>query len=425
MALECATTTGSKGPNIEAKDPQVLAGVEQPAIGNLKPTVATDGALNRTTDRSAIYAVESVCQGPKGDGTIHNSTEKYWTMVSSKKGTPNKKKVQQVEQRQKAINSSVAEVLKGEHVPSSSTPTIHFSSPQVEKIIKESQIEMMLNANLMFKQPLVTLNTSVYGIPSQSCESFSEHGGESGQPILSTGNNKEIIQAKVRDMASNLWADQREEDDEENWGDEFAGNLTEDGDQDSEDEGVLSVGSPSLQKSGNSTILSSNSKLNAKAPVFVPKAGQQHFGTSTTGATRMKNAVPSRSGQQQIIRSTPAATLVEDQYAVTPSAFGQQQQIANSLHVVTSNAEQQQHDLASAMSIAGQQQKNASTSTGLILPSNDAKQQQDLNATLITLEDRKLLNVIVSSKPVNSLNHSAFSTGRLAKDMNKIQGIEP
>lgn len=71
---------------------------------------------------------------------------------------------------------------------------IHFSSPQVEKISKESQIEMMLNANLMFKQPLVMLNTSAYDIPSQSCESFGEHGAESGQPILSTGNNKEIIQ---------------------------------------------------------------------------------------------------------------------------------------------------------------------------------------------------------------------------------------
>ncbi|XP_019260723.1 PREDICTED: uncharacterized protein LOC109238702 [Nicotiana attenuata] len=107
------------------------------------------------------------------------------------------------------------------------TPTILFSSPQVEKIIKESQIEMMMYPNPIFKQPLVTLNTSAYDIPSQSCESLGEHRDESGQPILSTGNNNEIIQANVRDMISEskLLEHQREEDDDE---ENYAGNSSDD-----------------------------------------------------------------------------------------------------------------------------------------------------------------------------------------------------
>lgn len=36
--------------------------------------------------------------------------------------------------------------------------TLHFSSPQVETIIKDTQVAMMLNDNPMTKKPLVTLN---------------------------------------------------------------------------------------------------------------------------------------------------------------------------------------------------------------------------------------------------------------------------
>lgn len=113
------------------------------------------------------------------------------------------------------------------------TPTIHFSSPHVEKIIKDSQIKMMLDANPMFKQLLVTLNTSMYDIPSQSCKSIGEHGGESGQPSISTANNKGIIQAKVREMVINskVWNDLREYDNEEGWGDGIAGFSSEEDDQ--------------------------------------------------------------------------------------------------------------------------------------------------------------------------------------------------
>lgn len=102
---------------------------------------------------------------------------------------------------------------------SSNAPVLHFSNPKVEKIIKNAQNEMMMEA-AMVKQPLVTLNTSVHDIPSQSVESFGEFEGESGQLMISTGNNNEIIRANVRDMVakSKLWKEQREEDDEEDWG---------------------------------------------------------------------------------------------------------------------------------------------------------------------------------------------------------------
>lgn len=132
---------------------------------------------------------------------------------------------------------------------SSNTPTLQFSCPRMEQIIKDAQNAMMLHTT-MFKQPLVTLNTSVFEVPSQSLESFGEYGGEPGQLTLSTGNNNEVIQANVRTMVikSKLWADQCEEDEKEDWANEIVGDSTNEADQNSEDEGVLSVGSPSLPK---------------------------------------------------------------------------------------------------------------------------------------------------------------------------------
>lgn len=106
---------------------------------------------------------------------------------------------------------------------------------------------MTINTN-MVKQPMVTLNTSVL-----SC---GEYGGEKGQLMLSSGNNNEVTQENMRGMVikSMFWADQREDNDEEGWGDEYAGNSTEEDDQDSEDEGVLFIGSPSLPKIASSTM---------------------------------------------------------------------------------------------------------------------------------------------------------------------------
>lgn len=140
----------------------------------------------------------------------------------------------------------------------------------------------------MVKQPLVTLNTSVFEVPSQSRESFGEYGGESRQLMLSTGNNNEIIQANVREMVikSKFLADQCEEDEDEDWGVEIAEESTDVTDQESADEDVLSVASPTLPK----TYAKLKSKLNLNAPEFVPrnspimpKPGQQQHIKSTAG----------------------------------------------------------------------------------------------------------------------------------------------
>lgn len=47
----------------------------------------------------------------------------------------------------------------------------------------------MTNSTKNIKPPLVTLNTSVQEVPSQSMESFGEHEGDSGQMLLSIGND--------------------------------------------------------------------------------------------------------------------------------------------------------------------------------------------------------------------------------------------
>lgn len=118
--------------------------------------------------------------------------------------------------RRKDSNSNLGVELIGVQAHSSNAPTLHFSNPNVEPIIKDAQNEMIMKAN-MVKQPLATLNTSVFDVPSQSVETFGEFEGEFGQLMLSTGNNNEVIHANVRLMTikSKLWQDKREKDDEE------------------------------------------------------------------------------------------------------------------------------------------------------------------------------------------------------------------
>lgn len=179
----------------------------------------------------------------------------------------------QVEQRQNAINSSVAEVSKGELVPRSSTTTILFSSSQVENIIKQAQAEMVMNTTLV-KQPMVTLNTSVFDVPSQLVESFGEFKGESGQLVLSTGNNNEVIQQKVKEMATNskLWREQREEDDEDDWGDGFDGYSFEEGEQEVDQESAgEEIDPPVKPKPHEATTSSPTTKLNIHTPIFIPR----------------------------------------------------------------------------------------------------------------------------------------------------------
>lgn len=106
----------------------------------------------------------------------------------------------------------------GNQAHSSNIPTLHFSSPHVEQIIREAQNAMMVNN--MVNYLLVTLNTSVFEVPSQSFEFCGEHGGDQGQMVVSTGNNIEVIKANVGEKAlnANSWVEQREYDDEEDWG---------------------------------------------------------------------------------------------------------------------------------------------------------------------------------------------------------------
>nr|XP_009801946.1 PREDICTED: uncharacterized protein LOC104247588 [Nicotiana sylvestris] len=188
---------------------------------------------------------------------------------------------------------------------------------------------MVVNTT-MVKQLIVTLNTSVYEVPSQSMESCGDYGGEPGQLMLSTGNNNEIIQAN-----SKLWLDQREHDDDEDWAAEygFDGESTDGGaDQESEEEDLLSIGSQSVP---------------TKEVTLTPMQQQHMPNDLTVGPTADRTATPANSGQQQVMTTTPN----------------------------------------------------------------------------ISVEDRKLLDAMVSSKPVSSLNLTEFSTGRVNKSGNKMQSI--
>ncbi|KAG5592380.1 hypothetical protein H5410_042894 [Solanum commersonii] len=88
-------------------------------------------------------------------------------------------------------------------------PTLHISNPKVNKIIQECEAVMALKSNLAIKPPIVPLNTLAHKVPTQSLESFRELQGESGQIILSKGNDKDLVKGKIREERPSAprWAD--------------------------------------------------------------------------------------------------------------------------------------------------------------------------------------------------------------------------
>uniref|UniRef100_M1BW03 NB-ARC domain containing protein n=1 Tax=Solanum tuberosum TaxID=4113 RepID=M1BW03_SOLTU len=83
-------------------------------------------------------------------------------------------------------------------------PTLHISNPEVNKIIQECEAAMALKSNLAIKPPIFTLNTLAHEVPTQSLESFRELQGESGQIILSKGNDKDLVKGL---RSAPRWAD--------------------------------------------------------------------------------------------------------------------------------------------------------------------------------------------------------------------------
>lgn len=72
------------------------------------------------------------------------------------------------------------------------THTLQFSSPELAEMIKESQAAMFMHTNPNINTPLVSLNTSVHEVPSQSMECFGDQGSDSGKQLISTDNNQHV-----------------------------------------------------------------------------------------------------------------------------------------------------------------------------------------------------------------------------------------
>nr|XP_009780388.1 PREDICTED: enolase-phosphatase E1-like [Nicotiana sylvestris] len=220
-----------------------------------------------------------------------------------------------------------------------------------KRIIKNAQNEMMMNSTLV-KQPLVTLNTSVFDVLSQSVESFGDFEGESGQIMLSTGNNNEVIQSNLRLMAikSKLWQEQCEDDDEEDWGDGFAGYSSEDADKEVNHDSAGSYSNSGMQNAATGS------------PSVTVQQQQIDSNSSNTNPTcdRTTTVQPKSGHLQGVITST---------YTTPPTT------------------------------------KNQTVTT----------------VPVISEEERKLLDEIVSSTSLNPVNLNAYSTGPVTKSRNKMQ----
>lgn len=149
----------------------------------------------------------------------------------------------------------------------------------MEKFIKNTRVAMMLNANSMIKQPLVTLNSSVHEVPSQSFQSFGDHESKTGKVVLSTRNDKEVVKIPASRKEGNDELGQHEQD-LDHVGDRllskskpWADQVEEDEVSDSEDQGdegdsLLSCSSSTVPKN-NIASSSPKRKLSPLAPVFV------------------------------------------------------------------------------------------------------------------------------------------------------------
>lgn len=97
----------------------------------------------------------------------------------------------------------------------------------------DAHAAMKMNTTTKINPPLVTLNTSVFEIPSQSMKSFGKHADDSGLQLISMGNNQQsnagmisLSQASTNDITvykeqqgetsaltanKKIWTDQVEE----------------------------------------------------------------------------------------------------------------------------------------------------------------------------------------------------------------------
>lgn len=103
--------------------------------------------------------------------------------ITESNGYPQSEKKQE---NTKDISARLEIVTVNDHTtditqsPATATPTIQISNPELAKMVQAAQAAMLQNTIIMIKELLVTLNTSVFEVPSQTMGSFGEYADESG-----------------------------------------------------------------------------------------------------------------------------------------------------------------------------------------------------------------------------------------------------
>ncbi|KAH0638912.1 hypothetical protein KY285_035498 [Solanum tuberosum] len=123
------------------------------------------------------------------------SSKENWNMVIRRKTSSNVSPSSQSNSSNDLLCSTSFDAFLKDTVKDGNVmaPTLHISNPEINKIIQECEAVMTLKSNLAIKPPIVTLNTLAHEVPIQSLESFGKLQGESGQLILSKGNDKYLV----------------------------------------------------------------------------------------------------------------------------------------------------------------------------------------------------------------------------------------
>ncbi|OIT37325.1 hypothetical protein A4A49_08738, partial [Nicotiana attenuata] len=293
-----------------------------------------------------------------------------------------------------AKNQQIVPIVDSKAVAATeATPMLHISDPHLAKMIKESHAAMLMHTTRKINAPLVTLNTSVHDVPSQSLESFGERHGESGQQLLSTGNNQQVEKSVAAISQANstnkmlvskeqqavtseflltreTWADRCEHEEDIDF--ENLGDSEEEADHGSytSNEGAVEVHKEQVSSSSQRGQIKKG--LSPNATVFVP-AGQQQ---------KLNNAAVSKeieiSSMHKAV-ATGSNNAMAAKYNLTPTS---------TLHALVS------HDIDTS-SLLQQQYHNTSTSGAIS------------NVALVSDQDRALLDTLDSPKP----HRCAYSTG--------------
>ncbi|OIT35474.1 hypothetical protein A4A49_25587 [Nicotiana attenuata] len=337
------------GQILEAVATAATVAIESGAISlgtNTQVEKATVGAL-AGDDRGAavvskLEATDALMEGVKNDNIAETKAEN-WTMVSSKKGSPNNTNVQQLEQKQGVVNRS-SNKRSSEVKEQATTPkNIEFSNSF--DALRNDQEHVMNKEGKSIQQVLMD-KPILDDIATTTQQRHREAASKSGRPKSPESPEQQIFSqhtgaASAIDVHRKTWAERVQEEEEY-----YADSIHDDSDDEA---AQFSATPPSKDEEGkvqseqvsNSTYSRPKRRgLSPNAPAFVPSKQQQIVAT-LEGVSSAIQAVKevAKSGQQRALSAAVLSSMYNVDATGSSSAMVSKYNLTptNILHALVSH----------------------------------------------------------------------------------------